>query len=25
VYGWLSEGLDTADLKAARILLDEFA
>jgi len=25
VYGWLSEGLDTAGLKAARILLDEFA
>ena len=25
VYGWLTEGLDTAYLKAARILLDELA
>ena len=25
VYGWLTEGLDTADLKAARVLLDELA
>jgi len=23
IYGWFSEGLDTADLKEARALLDE--
>lgn len=25
VYGWFTEGLDTADVKAAKALLDELA
>jgi hypothetical protein len=25
VYGWCTEGLDTLDLKAAKVLLDELA
>jgi len=25
IYGWFSEGFDTADLKAARALLEELA
>jgi hypothetical protein len=25
IYGWFTEGFDTADLKAAKALLDEFA
>ena len=25
IYGWLTEGFDTADLKDAKVLLDELA
>jgi predicted ATPase len=25
IYGWFSEGFDTADLRAAKVLLDELS